>query len=320
MNLGIAGEVRAVVIRADGSTKSDTGFQKNLILNQGLDFFGGAHNTSFFQSCGVGAGNSAPSITQNQLDAVIKIVSGSESGNKNSYEDDGSNLHKTSKTYSYSFTDLDDVNISEVGLYSSSASAAINERYLLTRALIKDSNDTPTSISVKLGEVLKIFYKVWQVITTADILHTINLVDGTGNSTPFNTVSRLSHIAQGYSNRAYLPDEALKGVDGGGNLRQYELFSGDLGDINNFPTGSSLGNGQLRFDDYIEGSFKRIAYYDASINFGNGSIRSLHTNTTLGIWQVRFGSVADDSPILKTNQDTLTIPIEFSWGRYQGAL
>ena len=40
-NMGIAGEFRVVVKRADGSTKIDTGYQKNLILNQGLDFFGG---------------------------------------------------------------------------------------------------------------------------------------------------------------------------------------------------------------------------------------------------------------------------------------
>ena len=39
-NIGMAGEFRVVVKRADGSTKIDTGYQKNLILNQGLDFFG----------------------------------------------------------------------------------------------------------------------------------------------------------------------------------------------------------------------------------------------------------------------------------------
>lgn len=38
-NMGMAGEFRVVVKRADGSVKTDTGYQKNLILNQGLGFF-----------------------------------------------------------------------------------------------------------------------------------------------------------------------------------------------------------------------------------------------------------------------------------------
>ena len=36
-NIGVAGEFRCVVKKADGSIKTDIGYQKNLILNQGLD-------------------------------------------------------------------------------------------------------------------------------------------------------------------------------------------------------------------------------------------------------------------------------------------
>ena len=42
-NIGMAGEFRCVVKKSDGSTKIDTGYQKNLILDQGLDFFGGGN-------------------------------------------------------------------------------------------------------------------------------------------------------------------------------------------------------------------------------------------------------------------------------------
>ena len=54
-DMGVAGEFRCVVKRADGSTKIDTGYQKNLILNQGLDFFGGdrGYMTSY---CVIGSG------------------------------------------------------------------------------------------------------------------------------------------------------------------------------------------------------------------------------------------------------------------------
>lgn len=40
MRVGVAGEFRCVVTKADGTIKTDTGYQRNIILNQGLDFFG----------------------------------------------------------------------------------------------------------------------------------------------------------------------------------------------------------------------------------------------------------------------------------------
>lgn len=72
--VGIAGEVRCVITRADGSVKADTGFQKNLILNQGLEFFGGGKGTFINTYCAIGSGNSTPTITQTQLDAYITQV------------------------------------------------------------------------------------------------------------------------------------------------------------------------------------------------------------------------------------------------------
>ena len=70
-NMGMAGEFRAVVKRADGSTKIDTGYQKNLILNQGLDFFGGDNSTDMMAYCVIGSGSSQPVYTQNKLDAIV---------------------------------------------------------------------------------------------------------------------------------------------------------------------------------------------------------------------------------------------------------
>mgnify|MGYP007002822680 CR=1 FL=1 len=74
-NMGMTGEFRCVVKRADGSTKIDTGYQKNLILNQGLDFFGFGTNVGNVESimnyCIIGSGNSTPTYAQNKLDNAI---------------------------------------------------------------------------------------------------------------------------------------------------------------------------------------------------------------------------------------------------------
>ena len=71
-NIGMAGEFRCVVKRADGSTKIDTGYQKNLILDQGLDYFGSDDTTySFNNACVVGTGNCIPKVTQTKLDNAV---------------------------------------------------------------------------------------------------------------------------------------------------------------------------------------------------------------------------------------------------------
>ena len=73
VHTGMAGEFRCVVQKADGSIKLDTGVQKNLILNQGLEFFGGV-NGSGMNYCIIGTGNSTPTIHQTKLDYPISIV------------------------------------------------------------------------------------------------------------------------------------------------------------------------------------------------------------------------------------------------------
>ena len=76
--IGVAGEVRCVVTKAEGTVKIDTGYHKNLILNQGLDFFGGGKGSIINQSCAIGAGNSTPLITQTKLDSYISQADGTD--------------------------------------------------------------------------------------------------------------------------------------------------------------------------------------------------------------------------------------------------
>nr|WP_241879648.1 hypothetical protein [Psychrobacter sp. PraFG1]UNK06475.1 hypothetical protein MN210_08250 [Psychrobacter sp. PraFG1] len=38
MKTGFAGELRCIVKKKDGTTVQDTGYQKNMFLNTGLDF------------------------------------------------------------------------------------------------------------------------------------------------------------------------------------------------------------------------------------------------------------------------------------------
>ena len=311
-NIGMTGEFRCVVKKSDGSTKIDTGYQKNLILNQGLDFFGGGNGTNMMEFCIIGSGNSQPSYTQNKLDAAIAGAVGADFSSKYDYDAsrDG-NLYKTNKVRKYTFYGLNNVNISEVGLASKFSSSI--DYYLCTRALIKDTQGVPTTITVLSGEVLEIYYRLWAVYDTTDKTGQVNLLDGVGGSIAYNYKIRLSQVGNSNYVNFY---HAVPIKNDTGSL---SLFESDLTSINTMPTGGLNYNLTGFLSNYNLGSYKIIWTTILNMPQGNGKIRSA-VFEGLGNFQIRFGSVADDSPINKTNTQTLAIPIEISLGRYEGAL
>ena len=313
-NMGMAGEFRVVVKRADGSTKIDTGYQKNLILNQGLDFFGGSNGSDMMAYCVIGSGNSQPGYTQNKLDTAVSGVTGTNYSTKYDYNasTDG-NLYKVNRVRKYSFTDLNNVNISELGLASTYTSA--NTYYLCTRALIKDSSGNPTTITVLSGEILQIYYKLWAVVDTTDKTGQINLLDGVGGSVAYNWKLRPANVATTYW---YPENTGYTLIDY--STRYIYFNTGDLSAITTTPSGGGLSLTFDSADSYISGSYKRVARKTLTIGQENKSIRTITVPAYTGCWQIRFGSVDNDSPITKTSNQTLSIPVEFSWGRYEGAL
>ena len=317
VGMSIAGEFRCVLTDEGGEVKLDTGYQKNLILDQGLDFFGGGKGGSLNASCAIGSGNSTPEVTQTGLDSFIAITSGSSSTNSREYSDKGDNLYRVWEQKQYRFTGLDNVNISEVGLASQGSSPS--NIYLTTRALIKDSGGLPTSISVKKGETLDIYYKVHKVIDIRDVSYVINILDGNGGTIPYNVTARPVNIGGGtQGSLAFSPVHISTAAEYSGSL----VASGEL--TNNkivYPSGSlsPMYTGVVE-SPYIKGSYKKRFSLELGLNIGNGNIRTFAVTASSGAYQLRYGSVADDSPIVKTAKDIASFPFEVSWGRFEGVL
>ena len=326
VNMGMAGEFRCVVKRADGSTKIDTGYQKNLILNQGLNALGGmGGNNKIFNYCAIGTGNSAPSVQQTQLDKPVAVASKDRYATE-SYDYSGTGVYKPSMVFKYSFTNLNNVNITEVGLSASAGSWGndITKLYMCTRALIKDTNGNPTSITVLSGEILEIYYKLTMVIPVADITGVINVLDGVGNSTAYNYIIRPASVGDGGitttdTNSLHKLGKPINYNDVNGISYGCNVSNNDISTINSSPRSVASSSSQS-MDAYVPDSFKIKAIFYFDIATANTSIRSLYIESNLGRWQMRVGKATDDSPIVKNNTQTLSIPIEFSWGRYEGAL
>lgn len=320
-HVGIAGEVRCIVKREDGSVKEDTGFQKNLILNQGLDFFGGGKGDSVFQVCAIGSGNSSPVATQTQLGSFLALTSGAQSSNKYDYAPDSSNTYKINRVFKYVFTGLNNANVTEVGLASRGTTSS--DYYLCTRALLKDTIGEPTTITVLAGETLDVYYKLWLVINTLDSSYTVNMLDAKGGVVPYNVISRPAYV--GKSDWYECVGKVLtKNNYTGVSVAEDLPITAGIGSPNINST--AVAAASLR--TYAPGSYKNILDLVIPVGQGNTGIRSIElsragagdNNNGLGIFKIRFGSVANDSPIPKTNLQTLSIPIEFSWGRYEGVL
>lgn len=314
MHSAFAGEVRFVV-ENNGVKKLDTGFNKNIILNQGLHFFGGGNGVDMMNYCLVGSGNSAPTVTQNNLDSCVVGVTGSTDSNSYSYAPDSTNTYKCSLTKKYVFTTLAGNNISEVGLASQYSSPSSN--YLCTRALVKDASGNPTVLSLITGDTLTIYYKLWAVHSTLDTDQVINMSNGFGVNEQFNIKSRICEAGV----RGEWATNLSRALGFGTN--DAISYSGGLVAITTTPTGI-LGNAAVVTLGVYANDFSRVATLKFSTDSANGNIRTITVRSiyahALGFQQIRFGRVSDDAPIVKNNTMELTIPIKFTWGRYEGVL
>lgn len=324
MNIGFAGEFKCVVKDKNGNFKQVLDWQKNLILNNLFDFFGTTSNNKAMTYCVIGSGNSIPSATQTQLDSYItKNTSGTEISRTSDYdpERDG-NFYKCSVTKKFTFESIGAFNISELGLCWGFTT---NSNYNLgTRALIKNALGETTTISLLADETLEVFYRLYQVWDVRDTVGVINQTDGEGVITQYNYTSRLAMAGISHEfNSGYFLGQVFSITRNPYTVLPPRISSNDIGTIVSSPSSyihQASNNWQPIYGDYITGSYKRTVKWELGLTEANGNIRSVTLGSSMGMWQFRYGSVDNDSPIVKNNTQKLTLVFEFSWGRYEGEL
>ena len=313
MQVGLYGEVKVIVKRADDTVRLDTGFFPNVITNLGLDAIG--NDNDLFNYCAVGGGNSKPLNTNTKLDNPLQV--GSQISSESKYDYDpvrDTEFYKCSRTVGYRFEGLDNKNISEVGLvddYRPEFHSAF------TRTLIKNSAGEPTVITVLSGEILELQYRLWQVFDVKDKDQVVTaMIDGV--EVPFNVKIRLAGVGGNLGGSwSYAAVVGAHLTFQGNNYHQFG--TGELGEITGQNSGLTNVYG-LSWEAYQPSTYKRKFYVNASITDAVHPIRSFLFFTGLGAYQVRFGTVDGDLPIDKTEQDILQLGFEMSWGRYEGVI
>lgn len=320
INIGMSGEFRVVLYGADGLIKEDTGYQKNLILDQGLDFFGGGKGDNVNHSCVIGTGNSEPDVAQTKLDEFVDMTTGTIEDSSYSYTDIGNGLYHMWEQKFYSFIITDVFYLGELGL---SSQGTEGDYYLTTRALFKDEFGTPRKFKVRKDEILDIYYKFHKVIDVNEKNFIVNLLDDDESSIPHNI--KIKPINVGIEEAYSLTEPLVFNAN-----TVYSLSDGDLSDVTSEPVESEeLPTSTITVPEYVPSEFKRLLQMDMALTEGNQkAIRTLFMKKDgtgdsalkFSPFQMRIGSVDGDEPLNKTDKYILSIPVEVRWGRHTGGL
>lgn len=181
-----SGEFKIIHKDKNGNIKQELDWQKNLLLENGIKFFWGhsaiptANGNTYNANTSsakldilfIGDGNSVPDVNQIKLDNVLFYHNlGSTQLNNIEIEQPSVGNHegyvKASMTRLFTFSNFTEPkNITEIGLgcYANSDSnwtnPATRNYCLCTRALIKDTSNTPAAITVLAEEILQVYYKI----------------------------------------------------------------------------------------------------------------------------------------------------------------
>ena len=214
INLGFKGRFQVTVKKEDGSIKTELPWQDNLITNEGIKLLNGINqvtnlndvsNTRYIhQMCFVGSSSTEPAVTDTKLGNYI-AVDNREENFKTLIEEPTESRPNHVREYwqqKYIFTGLNNVNIVEVGLgYETNNST--KEYALFTHALVKDSQGSPSTITVLQGEILEINYEFSTYWDIRPKKGEFTLTKIKGSQTTTETYEYLAYLGNIYKDYTY---------------------------------------------------------------------------------------------------------------------
>ncbi len=166
IKFGVKGKFRLDAVRPDGSIRELAPWQDNLVTNYGIDSL--CSSRSFIGYLQVGTGTTAEAYTDTNLANRIAGAATTDSTVWNT------GVNKVVTTLKASFgTGKATGNITELGL-SPSVNGNVN-----TRALIRDSNGNPISVTVLSNEQLLVTYTITITIPSETVVNVTNPYSGT---------------------------------------------------------------------------------------------------------------------------------------------
>ena len=214
INLGFKGRFQVTVKKEDGSIKTELPWQDNLITNEGIKLLNGINqvtnlngvsNAKYINyNCFVGSSSTKPAVTDIKLGNYIAVNSRSENFKTFIEEPTVSRPNHVREYWqqTYIFTDLNNVNIAEVGL-GYETNNYTKEYVLFTHALTKDAQGSPNTITVLQGEILEINYEFSTYWDIRPKRWEFTLTRIKGSQTTTETYEYLAFLGSIYENHSH---------------------------------------------------------------------------------------------------------------------
>jgi len=302
MNLEMNNEVgaRFKLVTRKASTEEitrETDWFQNIVLDTGLARMSVG---TWLDRCCVGTGNTTPLATQTQLDAFKASTTTTQGAIE-------AGIQVTVLPYymwlrsTYRFGEgVAAGNISEVGLGWANAN-------LWNRALVKDTNGNPTTITVLADEYLDVIAEI-RVYPQETLSGSFNLLNKAGAIVSTHTyIGRPWYYApqNNYGQMLIASIGIYSGAMGSSPTTQPQGTRLDYGNPTTtvYPTPTSIKCTKIFPIANAIGEHRTLFVQSRLLAAGSGSG-----------YQVEF-----TPPITKTNQMELTYTVSMSWGRYTGA-
>lgn len=328
----LAGRFRWELRDPDGNLVQSSGWINNKILDEGLHLLGSGGPDGDIENFGriyIGQGNAPVLESDLSLDNILDDTYHGPRDESLLHMDNRYD-YKASLPYYRSVQGhavrfgpfVQSANVAEVGL----GRKKDNIYYMLTRALIKDTDGTVTTVSVPTGFYFDVFYELWQLFPINDETYQVNL-DQDGSMVAYNVTSRLALAGnEGYGK---INDKVTRSISDNTIFGWYSLvtYNGGLRAVTSFPEYTANQYGNYAYNDNVRWTYDRDTMtsrttFELNEQQGNhtNGLRSVLIKTTRGCYQIQFEKVADGAPLPKNDHNTLSFNFSVSWQRYNGTL
>lgn len=300
MNQKIGARFKLVARKANNdSIARESEWFHNIVLDTGLARMSVG---TWIDRCCVGTGNSTPIATQTALDNFLASTTTQQAST--------GGRQVTTAPYYYSATvtwrfgeGVAAGNLSEVGLGWGNTS-------LWNRALIRDVNGNPTTMTILSDEYLDVIAEI-RVYPQQNLSGSFNLLDKTGA-----VISTHTYIGLPYLNGvgSFIASQVKMGQSG-----WFSGYTGGIGStVTGGPGGSQIFNNISPSLTYpTSTSVRGVA--TLGLTAGVGAAMSLSMlNINIMAASSNGYKLQIDPPITKTNTQVMTYTFELSWGRYEG--
>lgn len=310
-NFSVAGFYKLQITNAKtGELKREVPWFPNLITNQGLNYIGGGLG-EWVGYCRVGAGSAAPTINDTGVQSAIGDAQGYTLGSLLSgITTTAPYFGWTRRSYVFASGTVTG-NLSEL-----SAGWGTDNSSAFSRTLITE-NGVPITITVLPEDILTVIYELRIYPKLVDQTSSVTI-----NSIVHEVVSRAANI----TNASFWGGELGKNkitynvVNSSGGNGMVKWFNGYIGTEFSSPSGTEESSDSVTdfptADEYLLDTFYRDFSFKIGVNkanYGEAGIRSIswQMSSGLGKHQMQF-----TPPIMKTNENTLTLKLRYSWSRY----